>query len=260
MTIARLPSSRVSADVTPKDMGFFEHLAELRKCLLIIIAAVAVGSGIAYGYSDSMFGLLTAPFNTGFAGAKLIGTGPGEAFMLKLQVCVFAGLILSSPVIFHQIWLFVAPGLYQHEQRYVLPFVASMSLLFALGVWFCYYAVLPVALDFFHTQYTSINLQPTIKISELLSVELQALLGFGVIFELPIFAFFLARIGVLNHQMMLNNTRYAIVIIFIIAAVLTPPDVFSQFLMAGPLLILYGISILIVKIFEQKQDVAGGKG
>ncbi|MBN8548096.1 MAG: twin-arginine translocase subunit TatC [Deltaproteobacteria bacterium] len=229
------------------EMELMEHLQELRGCIVRIFIAVCIGATISYEYSTEIFDILSRPYFAAFSNASLIGTGPAEALILKLKVAFFCGIILSGPYIFYQLWLFIAPGLYENEKRMAVPFVASTSVLFLIGAWFCYHYIIPVAFSFFHDQYVSIGLTPTIKVSEHLSMMLQSMVGFGAVFEMPVLAYFLARLGVVNHRMMLSGARYAVVIIFIVSAVLTPPDVLSQMLMAGPLCVLYGLSILIVK-------------
>ncbi len=235
------------------EMGILEHLGELRKRLLISAVAITIGSIIAYLYSGPLFDLLSKPYFDSFSGASLIGTGPAEAFVIKLKVAVFAGIILVSPVLFLQLWLFIAPGLYESERKLALPFVFFTTLLFLIGVVFCYKFIFPVAFQFFNEQYRSIGVTPAVRLSEHLALIMQGLVAFGLIFELPILAFFLGRIGVINYKMLIAGSRYAIVVIFIVAAILTPPDVMTQLLMAGPLLVLYGFSILIVKYTAKKE-------
>ena len=228
-------------------MGFLEHLGELRTRLITCAIAITLLACVSYSFSEWLFNLLTRPYFNAFAHDTLIGTGPAEAFMLRIKVSFFSGLLLSLPVLFYQLWMFVAPGLYHEERRLVLPFVVISSLLFAAGASFCYKIIFPFAFDFFKEQYQAIGLTPAIRMTEHLSVMVQGMLGFGLVFEMPVAAYFLGRAGIINHRMMISGLRYAIVIIFIAAGVLTPPDVLTQFLMALPLLALYGISILIVK-------------
>ena len=229
------------------EMDLFEHVAELRYRLIVCFISVFILAVIAYFFSKQLFTLLSAPFDKAFSDSIMIGTGPAEAFILRLKVSFFTGIIFSCPVIFYQIWSFVSPGLYEHERKLFIPFMVTTTALFAVGVWFCFALVLPLAFDFFREQYLAINVTPRIKISEHLSIVMRALFGFGLVFEMPVLAFFLGRLGIISHHTLIHGARYAIVIIFILSAVLTPPDVVTQFLMAGPLLILYGISILIVR-------------
>ncbi len=212
-----------------------------------IFIAIFAGAVVSYEFSTQIFEILARPYFAAFPNSALIGTGPAEALILKLKVAFFCGIVLAGPYIFYQLWLFVAPGLYDNEKRLALPFVASTSFLFVFGSWFCYRFIIPVAFSFFHDQYVSIGLTANVKVTEHLSMMLQSMIGFGAVFEMPVLAYFLARLGILNHHMMISGARYAIVLIFIVSAVLTPPDVLSQMLMAGPLCVLYGISILIVK-------------
>lgn len=236
------------------EMGLFEHLKELRYRVIVMFIAIAIGTGVAYSFSAQVLNLLFQPFLTTFPStAMLIGTGPAEAFLLKLKVAVFCGILLSSPILFMQLWLFIAPGLYDSERRMVIPFVLSTTLLFIVGVSFCYSFVLPLAFQFFKQQYDSLgSVTPAIRVEEHISIMLQGLIGFGVVFEMPVIAFFLGRIGIIDYKMMVSGFRYAVVIIFVVAAILTPPDVCSQFLMAIPLIGLYCISIVIVKYTGQK--------
>jgi len=161
--------------------------------------------------------------------------------------CISGVFVSQLRCSFIQVWLFISPGLYEHERRYVLPFVLATSALFFVGVWFSFDIVLPFAFDFFKKRYDIIGVTPRIRISEHLSLILKAMLGFGAVFEMPVLAFLLGRLGVIDHLFLLRGFRYAVVLIFIISAILTPPDVLTQLLMAGPLLLLYGLSILIVK-------------
>jgi sec-independent protein translocase protein TatC len=232
-----------SADPSQNVMGLIEHLRELRKRLLLSLLFVTLGACSSYWYSSEIFGFLCAPYFSAFAGSPLIGTSPAEAWILKLKVAVFAGALLTSPLLFHQVWLFIAPGLYEAERRYVVPFVALSSLLFCGGALFCYYQVLPVTLAFFFHEFTSIGVAPTIKLADHLSMTLTMLLGFGAVFELPLLTLFCSRMGLIDHRTLMTYSRHAVVVIFIIAAVLTPPDVLTQLLMAGPLLVLYTLSI-----------------
>ena len=239
-----------------KEMSLLEHLRELRKRLVYSCIAIVVGTFVAYAYAENIFHLLTSIFYENFHGGILIGTGPAEAFLLKLQVSLFAGIIIVSPVLFFQAWKFVEPGLYPREKRYAAPFIACATSLFLFGIWFCYSTVLPFALGFFADQYKSIDVTPQVRISEHLSILMQALIGFGAVFELPVMAFFLARFGILDHKTMLGAWRYIVVAIFVLSAFLAPPDVFSQLLMVSVLLLLYLVSTLVVRLTEVRTSSA----
>lgn len=229
------------------EMDLWSHLAELRKRIVIIAISVSLIATGCFVYAQQIFDFLNAPFFAAFPPNSLIGTGPAEAFMIKLKVAAFSGIILGIPVIFYQLWLFVAPGLHEHEKKLALPFVFSTSALFLLGAWFCYQVVVPFAMDFFISEYRSIGITPTVKLSEQLSMMVQMIFAFGVMFELPVVSFLLGKLGILTDKMMISGIRYAVLVIFIVAGVLTPPDVLTQFLLAIPLLALYGVSILIVR-------------
>ena len=239
------------------------HLEELRTRLVRSLLAVGVGFAAAYAYADQLFALLTRPLlglnepGAAVTEVNLIGTGVAEAFFTKIKVAFLAGIFVASPVILYQIWRFVAPGLYETEKRSARPFVFFGTLFFLAGSAFCYEFVMPVGYRFLMEQYGSIGISPEIRISEYLTFTARMLLAFGVTFELPVFTFFFARLGVVTHQMMISYARYAVLVIFILAAVLTPgPDVASQFLMAGPLLVLYALSIGVAYVFGVKPVTA----
>jgi len=237
---------------TLADMTLLGHLAELRRRLAWSMAGVVVGTCGAYSFSGKLFSLLTAPYisacSTLAAEPDLIGTGPAEAFILKLQAALFAGVILAAPLILYQLWRFVAPGLYPSEKHRLLPFLAASLMLLCAGLAFCYFFVLPLAFRFFTEEYTSIGVKPVIRIGEYFSFILRLLSAFALVFELPVLTFFLARIGAISHIQLLRWSRPALVGIFILAAILTPPDIVSQLLLAMPLMLLYGLSILIAKL------------
>jgi sec-independent protein translocase protein TatC len=243
------------ADLT---MPLTAHLEELRWRLIRAILAITVGASACYWVADSLFQFLIHPLTANTdTSVELIGTGVTEAFFTKLKVSLIGGIFLASPVIFYQIWRFVAPGLYETEKRYVIPFVIFATIFFVAGAGFCYAMVFPVSYAFFLEQYKTIGIQPSIRISEYLSFSSRMLLAFGVTFELPVITFFLARVGMITHQMMIGSLRYAILAIFIIAAVLTPgPDVASQCLLAAPLLVLYVLSIAVAYVFARRPPAA----
>lgn len=234
-------------------MPLTAHLEELRWRILRALVAIAIAFVIAYNFADFLFELLTRPLLAGNPGpVELIGTGVTEAFFTKLKVSLIFSLFVASPVVFYQAWQFVAPGLYEHERRYARPFVLSATFFFVLGASFCYEIVFPIGFAFFVAEYEKIGVAPAIRISEYLSFSSRMLLAFGVTFELPVVTFFLARIGLVTHRTMIGYARYAVLVIFILAAVLTPgPDIASQFLMAGPLLILYALSVGVAYVFAK---------
>lgn len=236
------------------------HLEELRSRLIKSLVGLGVAFVGCYQFVEAIMDWLIAPIR-GLEGAQkvqMIGTGLTEAFFTKLKVALFAAIFVGSPWIFYQLWKFVAPGLYDNEKKYVKPFVFFGTFFFVSGAYFCYRLVFPTAFGFFVAEYASVSIEPFLKISEYLSFVSRMLLAFGAVFELPVFTFFLARVGIVDHKMMIAGWRWAIVIIFVVAAVLTPgPDVASQLLMATPLLFLYAVSIGVAYLFGRPPAEAG---
>jgi sec-independent protein translocase protein TatC len=233
-------------------MHLMDHLRELRKRIVFSFLIISVGAVAAYCYAGELFSVLCAPYFQAFPNSPLIGTSPTEAWVLKLKVSVFAGAFLTSPALFHQLWLFISPGLYSHERRLVLPFVVLSTTLFVGGAIFCYLSVLPLSYAFFHDEFKSIGVTPTIRIGDQISMTLTTVVGFGAVFELPLITYFLSRLGIIDHHFLIKFFRHAIVAIFAIAAIVTPPDVFTQFLMAGPLTVLYAVSIGVAYLTAKK--------
>jgi len=234
-------------------MTFTEHLEEFRRCLLKSVVAIALSSGVGYFFSDSIFRFIVAPLQRSLQpGQNLIGTGVTEAFFTEIKVALAAGVFFSSPVIFYQIWRFLSPGLSGGEKRLVVPFVLCASAFFLAGAFFCYSVVLPIAFVYFIEQYGSIGVTPAIRIGEYFTFFFRMILAFGVTFELPVFTFFLVRLGIWNYRLMLSSFRYALVAIFIIAAILTPtPDIINQSLLAGPMVLLYVVSIGVAYLWRR---------
>ena len=232
-------------------MSLIEHLQELRTRLIRALIAVGVGFVIAYLIADPLFHLLTWPIRE-VSGGKvlLIGTGVGEAFYTKIKVALIAGLFIASPAVFYEIWKFIAPGLYETERKMAKPFVIFATIFFVLGGYFCWAVVFKIGYRFFLDQYASIGVTPTIRISEYLAFSSKLLLAFALTFEMPIFAFFFTKLGMIDYKMMLSYWRYAILAIFIVSAALTPPDMVSQFLLAIPLLLLYALSVGVAWMFR----------
>lgn len=229
------------------------HLGELRSCLIKSFLTVAAAFSMSYAYVEEIFSFLTAPLLRQQApGLMLIGTGVPEAFFTKLKVAFIAGVIFSSPVILWQSWRFIAPGLYEHEKSYARNFVFFGTLFFLLGSWFCYEVIFQTGYGFFLRRYQAIGIRPAIRIGEYLSFSSDLLLAFGIIFELPVLAYFLTRIGLVDHRFLIRQFRYAILVIFLLAAVLTPPDIVSQVLLALPLTLLYGVGIGVSYIARTK--------
>jgi sec-independent protein translocase protein TatC len=241
-------------------MDLMDHLRELRKRLFVSLIAVTLGAIGAYYYATPVFNLLEAPYFDVFPKHSLIATSPAEGFVIKLKVACFAGALLVSPILFYQLWLFINPGLYDNERKMMIPFVLCSTVLFIGGAYFCYHYVLPYTLTFFRDEIESIGAAATIKIGEYLSLAITTLLGFGAVFELPLLTYFLARAGVIDHRFLITWMRHAVLVIFVVSAILTPPDVLTQFLMAGPLFILYCISTLIAWWVAPRLDEVEGDG
>ena len=237
-------------------MPFTQHLEELRKRLIVCAVAIAVGFLIAYAFKEKIFEILMRPWIEAMPKgheAKLIYTAPHEAFFTYLKVSFIGGLGLAVPVVVFQFWRFIAPGLYETERKYLIPVVFFSSVFFLGGALFGYFLVFPVGFQFF-ASFASDYITPMVSTKEFLTFSFRLLLAFGFVFELPIFAFFLARLGLINAEFLRRQRKFAIVAIFIVAAMLTPgPDVFSQLLMAGPLMILYEMSVWIVHFFGKKR-------
>jgi len=244
----------LDADGAGGKMSFLDHLDELRRRLIWAIGAVGVGFGIGLFFIDRIFGFIMKPLAATLPpGGKMIYTEPTEAFMLQLKVAALAGFIFAAPAVMLQLWLFIAPGLYKREKRMALPFVISSSLLFVTGAAFNHYVVFPTAFAFLGSFRTS-YMEFLPRISPVFSLYAQLALAFGVIFQMPVLVFTLARLGLVTAGFLWRNTKYAVLIIFIIAAVVTPTsDVVTQTLMAAPMILLYLISIAIAAIFGKKR-------
>ena len=227
-------------------MPFTAHLAELRSRLIKSALAVGVAFFACYAMVDEIFAVLAAPLRRlHIRGLMLIGTAVTEAFFTKLRVSFVAAVMLALPVLLWQAWQFIAPGLYEHEKRYTRSFVFFGSLFFLAGASFCYAIVIQQGLNFLLHRYEAIHIQPLIQVGDYLSLVSRLVLAFGVMFELPVLAFFLARVGLIDHRFLIRHSRYAIIAIALFAAVLTPPDLVAQVLLMVPLTLLYGISIVV---------------
>jgi sec-independent protein translocase protein TatC len=246
-------------------MTFWEHLEELRRRIIRMGLAFAVGGVVAWIYREALLGWLTQPFVAAWANGKLGGKAalhfpaPASLFIEYVKLALLGGFVFALPVILYQLWAFIAPGLYSREKRLAIPFVVSSCALFALGGYFGWRVAFPVAFQYLLSFSGPIGNQgfevkPTVMISDYLEFVSRMLLAFGGVFELPVLVFFLSVAGVINHTHMIRFARYFIIIAFALAAVLTPPDVASQFLLAVPLCGLYGISIGIAYVFGKKPE------
>jgi len=235
-------------------MSFLEHLDELRMRLTVSAFALLGGFLVAFAFSRYVFDFIMRPLQEALPpGGRLIYTEPAEAFLLYLKISALAGAIIAAPIVLWQLWLFIAPGLYAKEKRYAIPFVAMSSFFFIAGAAFSHFMVFPFAWRFFGSFGSDyLEFMPSIKATFALYAKMA--LGMGLVFEMPTLVFFLARMGVVTAGFLLRQTKYAILVIFIIAAILTPsPDAVTQTLMAAPMILLYGVSILIAWVFGRRR-------
>jgi sec-independent protein translocase protein TatC len=240
-------------------MGFLDHLEELRKRLVYSILAVIVGTGACWGYREKIYAVMQKPIMDALRShglpEKLIYLNPTDPFNLYLKIAMLAGLFLTSPFVLYQVWMFISPGLYRNEKRYVVPFMVSTISLFTLGGYFGYKIAYPRALEFFigfNGQF-----QAMITVGEYTQLFLSIVLGMGLIFELPIVVFFLAFMGIMTPSFMIKNFRYAILVIFILAAIVTPtPDIINMCVFAAPMIGLYGLSIGVAYLVHPSQREA----
>lgn len=232
------------------------HLIELRKRLGIAVGTLIVMFFVMFYFHEPILNWIVEPLNVALieVGKKSIHAADGMvttnqvggAFFVALKVSFFAAIVGALPIILAQLWMFIAPGLYANEKKMLIPFIFGGTIMFLVGVLFAYYVVTPFGFDFL-IAFGSFKFTPLINIEDYVGFFTKIMFGFGIAFELPIFAYFLALLGLVDDRQMRDFFKYAIVIIFIVAAFLTPPDVLTQFLMAVPLIILYAISILIVR-------------
>jgi len=254
--LATAPESGEDQKESMPTMGFLDHLEELRKRIIYSVIAVAVGFGVCWWKVERIYEIMQRPIMdalraNGMA-EKLVYLNPTEPFNLYLKVAALAGLFLTSPYVLYQVWLFISPGLYRNEKRYVVPFMVSTIALFASGGYFGYKFVYPYALNFlinFGKQF-----QPMITIGEYTSLFLSIILGMGLIFEMPILVFFLSLMGIISAGFMWKNFRYAILVIFIVAAIVTPTtDMLNMCIFAAPMIALYLVSIGVAWAVHPRQ-------
>jgi sec-independent protein translocase protein TatC len=236
-------------------MPFTSHLAELRSRLVKSCLAVALAFVGCFAAADEIFFVLAAPLRRlSIEGLSLIGTAVTEAFFTKMKLGFAAALVVALPVLLWQAWQFVAPGLYEHEKRYTRSFVLFGSLFFLAGVVFCYEVIVQMGLNFLLKRYTALHVQPMIQVGDYLSVVTRLVLAFGLMFQLPVLAFFLTRVGLIDHSFLIRHYRYAIVALALFAAILTPPDLPAQLLLMLPLALLYGVSIAVAYFARRKAE------
>ena len=227
-----------------------EHFQELRLRLLYSFLAIAIAFVLLFPFSKKILLFLQKPLPRSLVG-KLVFLSPGDALIVSMKVTLFAALILSSPFWIYQFWKYIEPALYEHEKRLIVPAFFITLILFLLGISFSYLVVLPFSLRFL-LSFAGDMLTPQITIDNYISFVIRMILAFGIIFLLPVVSYLLGKLGVISSTILKYYRKYAIVVIFLIAAILTPPDIFSQVMLAVPLLALYEISIIILKIIEKR--------
>jgi len=237
-----------------KKLPLTAHLEELRKRLIYSFLSIGVAFGISYAYIKEIVEILMRPLVRALpAGSSLVFTAVPEAFITYLKAALLAGVFFSFPFILYQIWAFVSPGLYEREKKYIYPYLFVSTIFFVAGALFCYLIVFPVVFRFFLSFATN-DIRPHPAIKEYLTFTIKLLLAFGLLFQWPALILFLSRMGVVSSKTLAKNRKYAILGIFVAAAVLTPPDLVSQLLLAGPLLVMYEGSIWMAKFFGKKEE------
>jgi sec-independent protein translocase protein TatC len=236
----------LEAKTTDNEMSLVDHLQELRRRLLIIIIAVAMGSAISYFYASELVHYITAP------AGKLYYMSPAEAFFTYLKVSFFAGFLLALPIVLYQVWAFIVPALSTKERIASFILVPSAVVLFFIGLAFSYSLVLPAGIKFF-MGFATEDLQPMLSLGQYISFVISFLLPFGFIFELPLFIVVLAKLGMIGSEFLTARRKHVLVLSFVVGAIISPtPDVFSQTMVAVPILVMYEISLFIVKYILKK--------
>jgi sec-independent protein translocase protein TatC len=271
MNKAADPNPPKDDDITEKKMPLLDHLIELRSRMLKSLIAFAIAFVICFHFAEPIFGFLVEPLARIMAqvggSQRMIYTALTEAFLTYVKVGLFGALILSFPIFATQIWLFVAPGLYKNEKRAILPFLLASPVLFLAGCALVYYIIIPLAWTFllgFQTTsaQTVLPVQLEAKVGEYLGLVMKLIFAFGLCFQLPVLLVLLVRVGILQSESLVSKRRYAIVVTFIMAAILTPPDAISQIALAVPILLLYEAAIIASRLVERarKRDAEAAAG
>lgn len=237
-------------------MSFLDHLDELRRRLIYSVISIGVGFLIAFSFINRIFAFVMLPLTNAVPGGKLVYTEPMEAFSLYLWMAALAGMMIAAPLVLTQVWLFIAPGLYQHEKKLAIPFVALTTICFISGAAFSHYVAFP-AMFAFGASFSSDKVEFLPRIEPVFDMYLRMMLAFGLIFQMPPIVFFMARMGMITGRFLMRYFKYAILIIFIAAAVLTPSgDPYNQTIMAAPMIVLYLFSALLAALFGKKRRAA----
>jgi len=231
------------------DMPFLDHVEELRWRIIKSILAVAFMGIIAFAFADHIYKFVTIPLGD----VNLHFTEITGSFYAYLKISFYTGIFGALPIVFYQLWKFIAPGLYKAEKHYILPMVAASTILFLIGASFCFFVVLPFAIKFL-ISYGAEVMTPIITVSSYVSFAGLLLIAFGIAFQLPVLGYFLGKIGIATPKRLGKGRPYAVIVFLIGAAVLSPPDIFTQILLAGPLYLLYEITIIIVKMTGKKKE------
>jgi len=238
-------------------MSFLDHLEELRKRIIHSLIGVAVAFGVCWYFKDSLFNIVAVPLRK--TGADIISTTLTGAINLQIKLAALAAIFLAAPFILGQVWLFISPGLYKHERRYALPFIVSSSVLFILGGMFGYFIAFPFTAQFLVEWTKGIGIHPMINATEYFDLFVMVEVALGIIFEIPALIFVLARIGLVSGPFLLRNTRYAILIAFVVAAVITPTtDIPNMMMMAIPMVALYMLGVMVAYLFGKKRTKEPG--
>lgn len=236
-------------------MTIWEHLEELRSRIVRMIISFVAGGAVAWIYRERLLKWLTEPYASA-GGATLHFPSPAALFISYVRLAAMAGFVFALPLILYQVWAFIAPGLYSREKKFAVPFVVSSCSLFVLGGWFGWRFAFPLAFKYllgFAGKVGGIEVVPTVMVSEYLDFVSHMLLAFGFAAELPVLVFFLAIAGFVDHKSLIKFFRYFVVLAFVISAILTPPDPLSQLMLALPLCLLYGVSILVAYVFSKRK-------
>ena len=245
------------AAISPDRMTFLEHLDELRVRLMHSLGALVVGTIVCWGFHERIFHFLTQPLRNAYPAVKFITTGPTEAFMMYMKMSFFVGIFLVAPYILYQVWAFIAPGLYAHEKAYAVPFIVAGSLFFLLGGGFGHYILFPTTFKFLY-EFAGDDMQFLPKVDEYFEFYSWFLLGLGLVFQIPVIIFVLARIGIVTPGFLMRQFKFAVLVAFIVAAIVTPSaDVVNQTLLALPMMGLYLLGVLVAWMFGRARRKPG---
>ncbi len=268
--MAEKTDEEISGAANPEDdvpMSFFDHLNELRKRLVRSAFGIVIAFVICYVFVGELRTILLVPFydswvSVGLEGqAQLQALSALETFLTDLRIAVIVGIFIAGPIVFYQMWMFIAPGLYRSERNLVVPFVATSAVMFLGGGMFCYYFVVPVATDFF-LQYSldtaaggdaAVSIKPNFTYESYIQYETRLLLGFGAMFEFPLGVYFLTKAGVISHKTLLHHWKVMTLVFFVVGAILTPPEPVTQVLMAAPMIALYWASIGVAYVVGKEE-------